>query len=849
MRFLSWMRVGLTDLGGDLKRFGVLIACLALGTSVIAAVGSVGAGLKTTVERDATALMGGDFEAINAERNADPAELTYLKSLGKVAHVVDTSARAVANDESAFLDMVAVDDAYPLIGAVRSPQLSGGAKPAVLLGEKDGAYGAIADPVLIDRLGIKLGERFKIGKTEFQLRGLLSSLPDSAVRGFHLGVTTLISTKALAQMTDLRPPLPGLLTSHRYKVLLNGVDYETARKNFLSRFNAKQWRVRSPREAAGTLVRFYDLFSRYLLIVGLSSLLVGGVGVSNGVTAYINERQRSIATLRTLGATGSRILVHFMTQIGVLTLIGVGIGVALGAAASLVMLPLVGRALAVDLTPSLHLVPLMTAVGFGLLTGFAFSYLPLSRAQSISPALLFRAFGATMAGGRRGMVHFLKPSVFVPLGLAMLGILALAVITTNDVMLVGYYAVGVVLSFILLRAAGGLLQAGLRALPPMGGLSFRHAVRNIYNPGSAAPVVVVSIGLGLAMLLVIALLDTNLHNQLLGVVSRDAPTFVATDLFPDEVDTLADLEKSDPQMVGFEHSPMLRGAIVEINGHNPDTLQAPDEEATFVLSQEIPVTWAADVPAQSKVVAGKWWPKDYSGPPLVSLRTTLAKALGLKVGDTLTVRMFGDRIKARVANLREFEVQKGLNFLITFAPGALEAYPTTYLGTIKAAPGAEKALERTLFKTLPDVSFIPIGQALNQLANILGQLGLAVNIVGGLAVVNGLLVLAGTMVAGRKQREADAVVNKVLGATRTQVLIAFMLEFGLLGAFAAVIASVVGIVAAWAITINALQVGFAVDPFLIGGVIVLAIVLTIAAGAATTWQALSTRPAQYLRTV
>lgn len=844
-RLIDWMRVGLRDLRGDLRHFGLLIACLALGTGVIAAVGSVGAGLNQAVERDAASLMGGDIEVSRADRRANADELSFLQTLGAVAYVVDTNARGVADGSSAFIDLLAVGDNYPLHSNVLSPQLGAEDKPSVLLDKRDGIPGAIVDAVLLDRLGIVLGERFSIGQTEFEARGTLISLPDGAVRGFQLGLTTVISTNTFATMTDLRPPLPGLLTQHRYKIALDSMPYEEAATMIAERFNDENWKIRSPRDAVGDLVRYYDLFLSFLLIVGLSSLLVGGVGVSNGVSAYIADRQRSIATLRSLGATGARILVHFLTQIGVLTVIGVGLGVLSGAAASLLILPLVGRALNVSLPALIQPVPLLTAAGFGILAGFAFSYLPLMRAQKISPALLFRSLGAVAQ--KMDWRAIVRLPVLVPIFLSVAGIFWLAVITTDDVTLVSFYALGVVLTFLLLRISGWLLLKVLKLLPPAPIAIVRNALRNIYRPGSSAPVVIVSIGMGLAMLLVIALLNTNLHSQLLGVVSRDAPTFVATDLFFDEVEILEEMAENNPHLTKFEWGPMLRGAVLSVNGTDASALTDLPDEANFMLSGEIPLTWLRDLPAGTTVVEGDWWPSDYSGPPLISLRANMKSELGVEVGDVIQFRMFSETVDATIANFRDYQWQNGMNFMVTFSPGYVEAYPSTFLGTIKASSGFEKDIERELARTFPDVSFIPIGDALNQVAGVLDQLGRAVNIVGGLAVINGLLVLAGTMAAGRKQREADAIIQKVLGATRGDVLWVFVLEYSLLGAFAALIASIVGVASAWAITQTILEVDFSADPVLIMSVIVGAVLLTVIAGAATTWKALSTRPAQVLR--
>jgi putative ABC transport system permease protein len=853
----NWVRIALLDLRGDLKHFGILIACLALGTMTIAAVGSVGAALQGAIVRDATKLMGGDLEVSRSDRRATPDERAFLETLGPTAEEDDSNGGATAGDNSALLDIVAVDNDYPLVGNVESPQLPNGEKPAALLANKDGVWGAIVNPIILDRLGIKLGGDFDIGKTQYQARGILGSLPDGAARGFHLGLTALISVDALAATPDARPPLPGMLTEYRYKIVLKNMvassaeaAYAAGAKAVADKFHDDQWATRSPKDAAGDLAHYYDVFTQFLLIVGLSALLVGGVGVSNAVSAYITQKQRSIATMRSLGATGNRIMVHFLTQLSILSLIGIAIGVVLGAAATAAALPALGDILGVDLPPSVHVVALATAVGFGVLVALGFSYVPLLRAQKLKPALLFRSVGGATEKLRWN--ELLRPKALLPLVVSAVLIYLLALVTTRDATLVNWYAFGVVCAFVLLRVAGILLQIVLRLLPPAPNTFIRNAVKAVYRPGSPALVVILSLGLGLAMLLLVVLIDNNARNQLQGEVARDAPTYLGTDLFPDEVDDLTKLAATDKDFVKFVAVPSFNGNVTSVNGVPVEQIKGVGAEGEFMLggadNKPVPITWAGDLPPQSTVVDGKWWGKDYNGPPLISLRSTTAASLGLKIGDKVTFNLYNQPITATLANTRNFQWQSGMNFLVTFSPHALDGLPGSSMGGVYAAPGDSMAVGRKLAQQFPDVFFIPIGDALAQAATVIDQLSSAIDIVGGLAVINGLLVLAGTMAAGRAQREADAVINKVLGATRGEVIRAFVLEYGILGAFAAVLAAILGVIGAWAISVYALQVGYSVDIGLIVIVIVLTVVLTIATGAVTTWSALSTKPAQYLRT-
>jgi putative ABC transport system permease protein len=824
----------------------------------IAAVGSVGDALQDAIVHDATKLMGGDIEVARPDRRATPEELAFFETLGPVAEEDDSNASARVGDNSVFLDIVAVDGDYPLVGAVESPQLPNGEKPAELLAQKDGVWGAIVNPIVLDRLGIKLGDTFTIGETQYQARGTLGSLPDGAARGFHLGVTALISVDALAATPDARPPLPGMLTLYRYKILLPGIgadtalaDYQKAVKAIADKFNDPAWAARSPKDAAGDLARYYDVFTTFLLIVGLSALLVGGVGVSNAVSAYVTQKHRSIATMRSLGATGNRILVHFLTQLGILSVVGIVIGVVAGAAITAAALPALGRILAVDLPSRVYPGSLLVAAGFGILVAFAFSYVPLLRAQKLKPAILFRSVGGGTVE-RANWRDVATPRGVLPLAVAAVLIYLLALATTHNPTLVNWYAAGVVGAFVLLRIAGLAFQWLLRLVPPLPNAAIRHAVSAVYRPGSPAPVVIMSLGLGLAMLLIIVLIDNNTRNQLQGEVARDAPTYLATDLFPDEVDQLNQLAKTDAEFAKFVAVPSFSGKVTAINGVPVDQIKGVSEEGQFMLggatNKPVPITWAGELPSQSRVVEGQWWGKDYQGPPLISLRTTTAASLNLKIGDKISFDLYNQPITATLANTRDFQWQSGMNFMVTFSPHALDGLPGNFMGGVYAAPGAVGPVGRKLAELFPDVTFIPIGDALNQAATILDQLSTAVDVVGGLAVINGLLVLAGTMAAGRAQREADAVVNKVLGATRGDVIRAFVLEYGILGAFAAVLAAVLGVIGAWTITVYALQVGYGIDIGLILLVVVLTVALTIATGAATTWSALSTKPAQFLRT-
>jgi putative ABC transport system permease protein len=843
---LAAIRIGLKDMRGDLRRFGLLVACLAVGTALIAGVSSVGASIRQAVEENAALIMGGDVELSRTDRPATGDELGQMQDFGQVSIVIDTNVRAEMGELDAFVDLISVGDTYPLLGAVSSPELPDGTSVHDFLAPTAaGVPGALVDPLMLDQLGIGIGDTFELGGTPFEARGTLYGLPDAAVRGFRLGLPAVIAVEALAILSDRTSPLPGLGTFFRYKVLLDGLDPEAGKIELEAALGAAGWTVRSARDGLGPMVRYYDLFMRFLTIVGLASLLIGGVSVWTGISAYIAERGNVIAVLRSMGAGRSRIFIHFAAQVATLAGIGVGIGLLVGASIALLALPAVAQAVGISLAPALHIQPLAVAAGVGLLTAFAFSYVPLVQAQSFSPVLLFRSKG--LAAPPVDWATFFGSLQVLPLVVAGALFFWLAVIMTSDALLVAAFAVVSLASVIVLRVAIWLAGLALTRLPEPKNRVLRHALRDMTGSGSNAPAVVVSVGLALAMLVVVLALEVNLRNEYLGASVFDAPTLVASDLFSDEVETLQALKDQGGDITAFTATPMLRGSLTAINGTPAGSLRTRGPEALFLLSGDVPLTYRQELPATSKLVEGEWWPDAYAGPPLVSLHQSLRTGLGVKLGDELTFDIFGEAVSAKVANFRDYSWQGGIDFLATFSPGVLEGYPATLLGAVTAAPGREEAVERDLAGRLPDVRFIAIGQTLELITTALSQLSLAASLVGGLAVSNGFLVLVGSLATGRRQRQADAVITKVLGARRFDVISVNVLHFIILAAFAALLATPIGIVLAWILTLVMLDVEFTLNAITISAVNLGAITITGLLGATTILRALSIRPAHLLR--
>jgi len=840
----SWLRVALIDLKLDLRRFAVLLACIALGVATIATVGSIGAALSGAIARDARSLLGGDIEASIGYRRATADERAAMDRLGRVSEVIEVASRATAGTASALIALRAVDAAYPLVGQVTVVPGPGLGNLAQSLSATGGTFGALADPLLFDRLGVKPGDAIRIGSETYRLTGQLAGLPDQAARGFSIGATVLVAGGSLDATGILQP---GTIARYRYKIDLGGGDPDRARSTLKLALTDPGWQIRSPREATAALTRSLDVFDRFLILVGLSSLLVGGIGVSNAAAAYIGERERSVAVFRSLGATSGRVMVHFLVQIMLLGAIGTIAGLVLGAVSTLVLLPILAGYLSIGLPPALYPVPLAGGAGFGLLIAFVFAYLPLLRAAALRPAVLFRAAGglALQPFAWRSLRDWRRSG---PLLVGVLLGLGLVLLTTREPMLLLWYGLGALGAFLVLRLASALLQRVIRRVPAGRSLVTRLALRNIHRPGAPTPTVILSLGLGLTLMLSIALVQSSIRGQLNGQLGASAPSFVLMNVDKPSAAAVTAFAHGDPGIASLSFTPLLRGIVTRLDGVKVGDRKDIDAATIARLGGDRSLSWRADLPAGDKVLEGKWWPADYKGPPLVSLDQDFAEPLHLKVGDSMEIAISGRPIAVTVANIRHVEWQNAsLSFDILFSPGLIEAAPSTSMGALKAAPGQETAVQASLVANFPTVGFIPVSDVLAQVSSVVGALANAVAIVGGVALLSGIFVLAGALSAGRRQREADAVVVKVLGGTRREIALAFLIEYGLLGLLATLVAAGLGAAAGWAIVTRLMQLEFSFDVWLVGLVALGAMAATILTGLATTWSALASKPAAFLR--
>jgi putative ABC transport system permease protein len=826
------------EMRSGLGGFRLFIACLALGVGAIAAILSFSRAVEEGLRADAREILGGDVAISLSYREATPEQQKFLATQGTMTRWIDSRsmARPVKPDgRTALIQLKALEPAYPLYGAI---DIQGGGNLADLLAMRDGVWGAVVEEAALQRMNVVLGDRVRVGDAVVELRGVIAREPDRGVNAFaSLGPRLMMPLAAIAESGLSQQ---GSLLTWEYRVRLPaGASDLAAIQRIKGQFPDAGWRVRGLADAGGGIQFWLNRLTQFLSLVGLAALLVGGVGVGNAISSFLTGRLRTIATLKCLGAPERLVFVTYFLQLGALALLGIVVGVAIGAA-----LPFLAQSLIAELLPlrariDIYAAPLLVAATFGLLVSLLFALLPLMRARAVSAATLMRG---AVVGGRRMALGELAL-----IGAAAVVLAGFTIWVAPERRTAGWFVLGSIGAFIAFPLlARGLMWAAARVGKPRFA-ALRLALANLHRPGSPTPIVMLSLGLGLTVLVATALIEGNLREQITQRIPKDAPAFFFVDIQSSQI---ADFEKTVAAVPGagtLEKVPSLRGRIVKIAGEPVNQSKVPND-ARWAVDSDRGVTYSATAPEGSRIVAGEWWPADYRGPQLLSFDAELARAFGVGVGDTITVNVLGRDIEGRIASLRRIEWQTlSINFVFVFSPGLLDRAPHTYLATIKATPEAEERIFREVTDRFPNVTVVRIRDAVQTASDVLGNIGLAVRLIGLLSILAGVLVLAGAMLATQRRRIHEAIVMKVLGATRARIAGTFAWEFAALGLATALAALAVGTVAAYLVVRNLMNLGWTFLPTVAVAVALGAMALTLAFGLVGTLAALRQRPLALLR--
>src|SRR5262245_26225381 len=835
--------LAMRELRNGLRGFYVFIACVALGVAAITAVGALADALRASFEAQGEALLGGDVTLARPHRAAEGEERAWLAKQGTLSEVASLRAmgRRPDGSDQALIELRGVDALYPLVGTVT---LAGGMSLTEAVRQQPGAA---VDPILLERLSLRVGDRLSIGKIEVPIRAVIETEPDKIAQRLTVGPRVLASLDTLRGWGLIEPGSP---VTWRYALKLADnagasdaglVAFRKAAKKALPEGG---FSYRDRRDPAPQVSRTLDRLRQFLTLVGLTALMVGGVGIANAVATYIDRRRKVIATFKSLGATTRTIFGVHLLQVLVFSAIGIGIGIGVGLMVPVALTSFMGDALPIKAELDVTVRSIATAAGYGLLVVLLFTLWPLGRAGQVRAGVLFRD---EVAPER----HLPAATILAATAVAALALAGLAILTSEAPHLALYYCLALIGVFAAFWGLGSGVTWLARRVPRPGWPELALAVRNLGAPGGLTRTIVLSMGAGLSLLVSVALVDHSVVSDLTGRMPEQSPSYFVLDLKLNESEAFQALVHERFPAARVEQAPMLRGRIVKLGETPVEKVKAPPE-AGWVLTGDRSLTYSATPPEGTHVADGTWWPADYTGEPLVSFDVEIARGLHLKIGDTVTVNVLGRNVTARVANLREVRWESlSLNFVMVFSPNTLAGAPHNLLTTItlprNVSLAEEATLARDLGKTFPSTTAIRVKDAIAAFNAIFDRIMVAVRAAGSVTLIAGALVLAGALATAQRRRIKQAVILKTLGATRRRILTSHLLEYAILALATSAIALIAGTIAAWIATARVMEFHFSFSGRTAVEAMLLALALVAVFGGYGTWRVLREPAVPYLR--
>lgn len=830
----AW-RIARRDLHRRFRGLKLLLACLFLGVGALAAIGSLTSAIRGELDSQGQAILGGDLEVEVWQRLLNEEEKAFLTEYGELSEGYRLQAMARTDEAAAPVELKAVDERWPMYGAFRLAD--GRTVGAPDLDEAYLAQGAA------DRLGIGPGDSFRVGIADLRVAGIIGEEPDRLSEGFQLGQTVIVPL-ALPERAGLTAPGALYETKTRVK-FAGGADPAQVEEALVERFPEAGFDIRTRDRASPGAERFVGRMGEFLTLVGLAALAIAGIGIGGGVASYLEARRASIATLKIIGATSGDIARIYALQVGAAALLGAAAGLAAGVLVTPLLAGALGELLPVRSGLVMDPWALIRAAAFGLLVALVFAAPPLARARDFPAMALMRARVAPLAGR-------VRRAGALPVALGLVGIAALAFLGAPQPLLTATFLGGAVAMLGLLALLGWAIRKLAARAPRPADPLLRAALANLHRPGSSTAALVTALGFGLSAFVLLAAVQTSLDGNIRQSVPARAPDYFVLDVPRDGAERFEALVEANAPGARVRSVPTMRGAILAYGPRDAMIRVSELEElpeGAWALSGERGLTYADALPEGNTITAGEWWPADYTGEPLVSVDENLAEAAGLKVGDYLTIGLLGVERQARIASLRRIDWESlGFNYVLVFSPNAIADAPHNVAATIELPPGGAAAgLLRDLVTAFPASAVIEVGPLLTEARAILGQVSLAILAAASVAVLAGVAVLLGAIAAARAARLYDSVILRVLGASRRQLLLLQLGEFGLLAAILGAVALVLGTGLGWLVIVQLFEFEWLPDWYYILGVLGAGLALVLAFALGASLPLLRARPAQSLR--
>jgi putative ABC transport system permease protein len=823
------------------RRLLFFFVCIAIGVASIVTLRSMIKNIDQAVTGEARSLLTADIQ-IDSDRVWAPETLSAIDRIaGPRIHARSETIESATMvrpadpslEGSLMIELKGVDPGFPFYGELL---LAGDKRYSYALVENNGALVA---PSLLDRLNLNVGDAIKIGDSTFAIRGVIDREP-GAGGGFRLGPRVYIDRGAVD-----RAGLTGFGSRARRKILLatDEADIDTLVRRLKAELQNSMVNVRSYKDSQENLSERLSRAEDYLSLTGLVILVLGGIGISNVTRVFIEQKRKSIAVLKCLGATGSKVIAINLVQVLALGFVGSLLGIGIARVALHFISVYLADRLPLNVSYGLQFLAAAQGVGVGVLISLLFSALPLLRIRRIKPNVLLRD-NADAAEGRS--VDRLR---WITAAAVALGLLLLVSWQAGSIQVGSFFLVGLAVTATTLYFAAGLLVAIVRRLKPAGSFAVRQAIASLYRPGNQTRVIVMIVGIGVFLVIAIQSLQSNLIREFDISRGGSLPGMFLIDIQKDQSDGVAELIKretgEDPTMI-----PTIRTRIVEIDGRAVDFSQSELRSERRRLGREYVVTYRPGLEYNERIVEGKMWDPTPSSEAEVSLEESMLGLMGLNIGSRVTFDIQGRKITAGVSSFRHVDWRNSrTGFMVLFRPGALDDAPQMMVAPING-PSSEmdrSRFQRVLLDTYPNVSVIDVTDIVRGVLRIVNTVSLAVSFVGAFVLLSGGLILVGSIAMTKFQRVYEAAVLKTLGAKRKTLLAILLAEYGILGFVSGLIGCAAATLLSYATSRWVFEIEWQFLPMLSAVGVLATIALVTMAGALSTMDVLSRKPLAVLR--
>lgn len=829
------------------RRLLFFFLCLSIGVGSIVALRSLVQNLNYAVSSDARNLLTADIE-INFATVMTPDLAARIEEITQNSSQIEDRTQTMefntmvrpANgnaETSSMIELKGIESNYPLVGSFI---LSDG-KP--FRGDLIANNGALVAPPLLEKLGLKLGDRILIGEGEFQIRGTFEDEPGGR-SGFPMGPRVFIERKAFDTAG-----LTGTGSRARRKMLLrtNGdsQQLQSLMKDLREILKNPNVSMRSYREAQENLGEQFERTENYLSLCGLLILVLGGIGVWNVARVFVEQKRETIAVLKCLGANGRRIIIIYLAQIFFLGLIGSVFGIVLAQIALYAMGQNFAESLPTNLSYALSFSSIWQGIALGLIISILFSALPLLQIEKVKPRLLLR-------DENNERVRRLDLTKWLFGAIVLAGIILLAIWQANSWIIGAAFVGGLAITSLVLFFAAWALTLVLKRVRQFGSFSIRQAINSLHRPGNQTRIILLAVGLGTFVVLSVQSLQLNLVRQFDFSRNGNLPALFINDIQRSQKDGVAQLIREqtgeEPELI-----PTLRGRIAAVDGVAVDFGQREIRRNIGQLGREFIFTYRPTLNDNELIIDGKFWeptPVASDVDAEVSIGDTMQGIMGMDVGSLVTFDVLGRKLTARVTSVRKFDARRTRTaFMFVFRPGVLENAPQTFVCpvTTKLSASERGRLQFLLLEKFPNISSIDVVDVLTAIQKLLNNFTLAVSAIGVFVVISGLLILLGSVALTKSQRIYENAVLKTLGANRRTLAVILFTEYGLIGFLSGVIGAGFAFLLSWVVTRFVFSIDWDMDwQLLIVGVLI-ETVLVMLIGAASSFDVLFRKPLAILR--